>query len=317
MVFRGRDSDSSTRDDRPRSPQFNRFRSRKPQHSRPMVDLPSDWNTSCDWSEVNTSLSFDWRALQNTSYRARPMYRSTLRRFRLATALTLGTTAFVFSAVPVRADEGEQTSDSGAAIADLGGGDIEIGDQVGTVTSSNLRGQGALEEALGRRAYFESLSAINLQKAIDEHLDNERERIESYYEARNYRDAQVEADRPELTQEIAMRRAKEAAPDRLTSQDLDEKTGKIFWPDPLDDKVLVPYTRLINEKFAKRADPGQVYRGSDARMVQRMVRLMQRAVDTIKHELPIREYIAISDYLASVGYEAYFDSAGNRVINEQ
>ncbi len=212
-----------------------------------------------------------------------------------------------------------ETSDSGAAIADLGGNSgvvIDAGNEVGTVTSSNLKGQARLQEALGKQAYFRSLSAINLQKAIDSHLSNERERIESYYEMRDYRNEQVEADRNPITEEIAIRRAKEKAPDRLTSQQYDEKSGKIFWPKPLDDQVLKPYTRVIEQNFAKRSDPGHRYGGGEARMVERLVKLIQRAVDSIKEELTPREYIALSDYLASIHYEAMFDLAGNRVIND-
>ncbi len=244
------------------------------------------------------------------------MYRYSNRLTGLTTYLVLGTAAWTLMGMVARADD-DEISDSGAAIADLGGGNVVIGgDQVGTAASANLQGQAALAEGLGRRAYFNSLSAINFQKAIDAHLENERERIESYYEAREYRDAKVAAKNPPTSEETRERVAESVRPDRLTSQDYDAKTGKIFWPDPLDDKVLAPYTRLINEKFALRSDPGQKYSGSDARMVERMIKLMQKAVDTIKHEIPIREYIALSDYLMSVRYEGYFDSAGNRVVNE-
>ncbi len=250
------------------------------------------------------------------------MHRPQNRVVELVAYLALGVALWISMGMIVRADEGtpqqeapqQETSDSGAAIADLGSGiNIDAGDDVGTVESSNLRGLGALERSRGRRTYFESLSAINLQKAIDAYLENQRERIESYYEMRDYRDQKVADKRHTVSLEDAKRIAKEKAPDRLTSQEFDAKNGKIYWPDPLDDKVLLPYTRLINETFAKRSDPGQRYRGEDARRVQRMVQLMQSAVDTIKHELPVREYITLSDYLSSVSYEASFDAAGNRV----
>ncbi len=242
------------------------------------------------------------------------------RMLVISATLTIGA-SFSFADDPIKADVPikNETSDSGAAIADLGGNGgivVDVGDEVGTVTSSNLRGQARLREALGKQAYFRSLSAINLQKAIDAYLNNERERIESYYEMRDYRDEQVAAERNPISEEIAIRRAKEKAPDRLTSQQYDQKSGKIFWPKPLDDQVLKPYTRVIEENFAKRSDPGHHYGGGEARMIERIVKLIQRAVDSIKEELTPREYIALSDYLASIHYEAMFDLAGNRVINE-
>lgn len=215
-------------------------------------------------------------------------------------------------------DDPPSDSSGGAAIADLGGDGnvvIDAGDSVGTVTSSNLRGAASLQESLGRRAYFDSLSAINLQKAIDANLYNRRESLRSYYEMREYRENSVR-NKNRITHEDAVRLAKAKAPDRLTSQDYDLQTGQIFWPRPLDHKVLLPYTTVINESFAKRSGSDGKYAGADARRVQRMVDLIQEAVDAVKKELPVREYIALSDYLASISYEASFDLEGNRIINK-
>jgi len=198
-----------------------------------------------------------------------------------------------------------------AAIAPAGV-TIDAGNEVGTAESSFMKGAASLQLGLGKRAYFQSLSAINLQKAIDLNLDNRREAIESYYEMRDLRDEAV-ADKNRPTNEDAVRFAKLKAPDRLTSQDFDEKTGEVFLPEPLDSPVLKPYTRVIQEAFEKRAKSGNEYTNFDARRVERMVRLVQGAVDSIKTELPVEEYIALSDYLDSVHYEASFNNKGERV----
>jgi|GEM_PF-5821900 len=215
-------------------------------------------------------------------------------------------------------DDPPSDSSGGAAIADLGRAGnvvIDAGDSVGTVTSSNLRGAASLQESLGRRAYFDSLSAINLQKAIDANLNNRRESLQSYYEMREYRENSVRNEK-RITHEEAVRLAKAKAPDRLTSQDYDLQSGQIFWPRPLDSTVLSPYTKVINESFSKRSSLSGQYAGADARRVQRMVDLIQEAVDAVKKELPVREYIALSDYLASISYEASYNLEGNRILDK-
>lgn len=262
------------------------------------------------------------------------MRRPQHRMISFTAYLAFGVAAWICLGVISRADDGAEVQSSSDAVqVDSSGGEITDsatvvgdvvdsdgglslgGDEVGTADSAELKGAAALQRSLGRRRYFESLSAINLQKALDASLDNRRERIDSYYQMRELRDEQVR-DETTITQEQAVRIAQEKAPARLTSQDYDPETGEIFWPDPLDDKVLKPYTRLIDEKFALRSDVGKTYRGSDARMVRRMVNLIQTAIDSIKNDLPVREYIALSDYLASISYEASFDAAGNRIIDK-
>jgi hypothetical protein len=237
----------------------------------------------------------------------------------LSMALIFGMAVFCSSMKTVSAQVDQDTvvpeSNAGAATTDLGGnGNIVIdgGNDVGTITGSDLRGAAAFQESLGRRGYFDSLSAINLQKAIDLNLSNRKESLEAYYERREYRENSVRGEN-RITQEEATKLAKDRAPARLTSQDYDSATGRIFWPRPLDSEVLHPYTNFINRNFAKRSQSGKEYTAADARSVERMVMLIQEAVDSVKKELPVKEYIAISDYLASVSYEASFDHDGNRI----
>jgi hypothetical protein len=237
------------------------------------------------------------------------------RRYVLLTSGLVACTAINLGMPVVAHGQDDSPGSSGAAIADLGGsGNIVIdgGNSVGTVTSSNLRGMASLEESLGRRAYFESLSAINLQKAIDANLYNRRQSLQAYYEMRELREEAVR-NRNRITHEDAVRLAKQRAPNRLTSQDYDPLTGEIFWPRPLDSEVLLPYTTIINESFVKRSGSDRAYSAADARRVERMVTLIQEAVDAVKKELPVKEYIALSDYLASISYEASHDLEGNRI----
>ncbi len=184
-----------------------------------------------------------------------------------------------------------------------------------TVAGDALRGRAKLAEALGKEAYYRSLSARQFQEAIDKMLENNRERIESYYEIRAKHD---EADlwrnyKTPITQAQANRLAKEAAPDRLTKSQINPESGVITWPKPLDDDALKKYRKPIDEAFEKRASPGVSYTKFDHLRVERMTDLMQRAVDSIKDKIDTEEYLALTNYLDSIRYESAFDGKGGRV----
>lgn len=186
-------------------------------------------------------------------------------------------------------------------------------DDTGTVPGNIIESKGDLIRDRGKSLYFQSLSARQYQAAIDRALDNRREAIESYYDMRTLRDAYVKSNRLRVTDELAREIAERGAPDRLTSTFLNSETGELRWPEPLDAEALEPYRKPIEEAFAKRSSPGSPYTLLDHLKVHRMVDLMQEALEMIKDGLPVREYIALDDYLTQISFESRFDASGNRV----
>ena len=194
------------------------------------------------------------------------------------------------------------------------GGEVELSeDGTGTVAGDRLRGLAALERALGKDAYYRSLSAENLQQAIDQLLDNRRERISSYYRMRALRDRKVDRNDADVTHSEALRRARQKAPDRLTKRHFYDKTGTLFWPQPLGAEVLKPYTTPIDKKFQKRASDAEAYGPEDADVVQRMVGLIQDALETLEDDMTPEDYVRVTQYLDRVAYEARFNGKGERV----
>lgn len=226
--------------------------------------------------------------------------------YRLTYLCSLFALACFLTAVTVNRSAAQ--TDAGLLVADDG---LLDDDDAATVTGDVLESTGDLARGLGKNALLRSLSAKQLQAAIDKRLDNREERVEMYYDLQDMREEELEQETisPELAEEIAESRA----PNRLSDRQFDPATGEIFWPRPLDDKVLKPYRKPIEETLAKRSSPGEKYSKYDYFKVQRMVNLIREAVDSIEKQLDTREVVALKGYLDQIAYEARFNANGERV----
>ncbi|PHQ32916.1 hypothetical protein [Rhodopirellula bahusiensis] len=184
-------------------------------------------------------------------------------------------------------------------------------DGASTVTGDILESRGDLAEGLGRGAVLRSLSAERFQEAIAKQLENRKESVELYYDIKALREEQLKKDRMSASERMKI--ANSQKPDRLNENQIERKTGEIYWPEPLDSPVLEPYRRPIEKTLSKRYQPDAEYREFDFIKVHRMVKRMEEAIDSIRDELDAREMVALKDYLVQIDYEARFDSKNNRV----
>ncbi|QDV45580.1 hypothetical protein Enr13x_54590 [Stieleria neptunia] len=182
-----------------------------------------------------------------------------------------------------------------------------------TAAGDILESRGELATGLGKGAYLRSLSAEQLQQALALRLKNRKERVEQYYELRDLRDEEIAEENEPLSEEKRREIGKRMAPDRLSENQIDRQSGELYWPRPLDHRALGPYRRPIEETFAKRSSPGEVYRRMDYAKVHRMVNLIHEAVDSIKDKLDPQEFSALKSYLRQIDYEARFNGADERV----
>lgn len=184
-------------------------------------------------------------------------------------------------------------------------------DGAATVRGDILEARGDLAEGLGRGALLRSLSAKQLQEAIDKRLSNRKERVEMYYDLKDLREEELEEDR--LSASERRRIQDQSGPDRLNENQINRITGEIYWPSPLDSPVLKPYRRPIEETLSKRGESDAVYREFDYLKVHRMVKRIEEAVESIEDKLDVREVVALMQYLEQIDYEARFDMNDERV----
>lgn len=197
---------------------------------------------------------------------------------------------------------------SGIATADDG---LLGDDDASTAAGDIIESRGDLAEGLGKGALLRSLSAKQLQQAIDKRLENRKERVEMYYDLKDMREEELEEDR--LSASERRRIASSSAPNRLNENQIDRKTGEVYWPSPLDSPVLKPYRKPIEDTLDKRGQEGAVYREFDFLKVHRMIKRIEEAVESIKDKLDLREVVALQTYLEQIDYEARFDANDNRV----
>lgn len=184
-------------------------------------------------------------------------------------------------------------------------------DGAATARGDILESRGDLAEGLGRGALLRSLSAKQLQEAIDKRLSNRKERVEMYYDLKDMREEELEEDRLSASQRRRIQQ--QSGPDRLNENQINLKTGEIYWPSPLDSPVLKPYRKPIEDTLDKRGQEGAVYREFDFLKVHRMVKRIEEAVDSIEDKLDVREVVALKQYLEQIDYEARFNINDERV----
>lgn len=190
---------------------------------------------------------------------------------------------------------------------------VIIGDQRGSTAAGDaLRGAGDLAVGLGQGSLLRSMSAVQLQNALQKRLELRQESLEGYYNNKAFRKAEL---KKETAEGIANYKAvaKRSTHKRLSKSQIHPTTGELYWPKPLDAKVLDPYRKPIEESLAKRGSPGETYDRFDYLRVAKMLTLISEAVDSIKDKMDPREVVALKDYLAQIDFDARFDANDERI----
>ncbi len=181
-----------------------------------------------------------------------------------------------------------------------------------TAAGDAMEGAGDLAVGLGQGSLLRSMSAVQLQKALQERLKLRQQSLEGYYNNKAFREAELKKETAEGVANYKAA-AKRTTNKRLSKSQINPTTGELYWPKPLDAKVLDPYRKPIEESLAKRGSPGEKYDRFDYLRVSKMLTLISEAVDSIKDKLDPREVVALKDYLAQIDFDARFDANDERI----
>ena len=113
---------------------------------------------------------------------------------------------------------------------------------------------------------------------------------------------------PPPKQEDVIRRAKEAAPDRLSSKQLDPLVGKIRWPEVLRLETYAAGREQLDGLFAQRAAAGGNADVSGHVAIRNTARQMQADLKKNISEYPPSAYLEARRFLESLANEARFTS---------
>ena len=131
-------------------------------------------------------------------------------------------------------------------------------------------------------------------------LENQMKATQTYFEMRRYNtEARNAARSPPLSTEQLVRIARNAAPDALTSTQLDPLTGSINWPAVLRAPAYEAARTRVERLFQDRAAGSLNF--SD---VQQAVRDFQEQLRQDIDRMPANEYVAARRFLDSLAHAA-------------
>jgi hypothetical protein len=132
-----------------------------------------------------------------------------------------------------------------------------------TLEEGIQRGHADVVRSYGMANLLNSQAAQGFQQAQKDYLDNRKKATETYFEMRRYHDEAVKAQRsPPLSMDQYVRLAREHAPERLTTTQLDPLTGAVNWPAALRIPEYAPFRahieRLLHDRAAGYAVYGEI-----------------------------------------------------------
>lgn len=152
-----------------------------------------------------------------------------------------------------------------------------------------------------------SEAAKNWEDAKTKEIDNRQKWTNTYFDMRRTNKESRQAENgPAVTREQAIRFAKAAAPQRLTSSQLDPVTGHIEYPQLLTDKDYDPYRRDLDKLFSDRATTGGSLQYEDFQKIQGTVSKFIDALKTNVSRYPAGDYGHARTFLDSLANEPRF-----------
>jgi hypothetical protein len=227
-----------------------------------------------------------------------------MKRIRAAAIVLLSTLA-----VPVLS----QTANAQAGFAGFGvglglgygyGGYGGYGYGGGTVAGNYLNGMSNVIRSEGEYNVMTSQAGVNNEEARSRYLDNKKKWFENYLQMSEQRSA-LDAQRYAAARhspEALNAAAKTALPKALGPDMLDPVTGRITWPEILQDSQYADQRKEIEQLFELRAKTshgtgtGQKIRSTTARMSEMLRKQIK--------DLPANEYIAARKFLDSLDFAA-------------
>jgi hypothetical protein len=174
----------------------------------------------------------------------------------------------------------------------------------GTAAGSALQGMASAISAAGSYNLATSNAAINAAQAEKLALQNAYGCVNGYFDLRAGNRLARAAERgPNLTSEQLNRIAQESAPKPLTTQQVDPISGKIFWPDLLQDEKFQAQRETLQTAFEERANRGAMPL-PELRKAREAAEAMLDALTDMIRDVPPSDYLPAKRFLQSVAYEA-------------
>ncbi len=173
-----------------------------------------------------------------------------------------------------------------------------------TAAGSALNGMSQVISAAGQYNLATSAAAVNMTQAQRNQIQNDMLATDTYFQMRaaNQAARQSEAG-PKPTMEQLVRIAQEGVPKPLNTSQMDPVSGRLDWPDALQDSRYASERGAVDQLFAKRASYGGLT-NSDRAKVRDTIDSMFDALKEQVRDIPPQDYVACRGFLQSLVYAA-------------
>jgi len=180
-------------------------------------------------------------------------------------------------------------------------GDFYFQRHASTLEEGIQRGYGDVVRSYGMANLLNSEAAKNYEQARRDYIENRLKATQAYFEARSYNDSYRRNQRSApLSMDQYVRLARQQAPDRLSTSQLDPFTGTINWPLALKRPEYGEHRERIERLFSARAQRTELVHGQIAKAVEEFSLVLKADVATFEQP----EYIVAKNFLDSLAYES-------------
>ncbi len=183
-----------------------------------------------------------------------------------------------------------------------GGGGYGYGGAGSTVAGSSMMGMANVISAKGDYNLSTSAAAVNLTQAQSNEIQNRQQYTNTYFEMRATNKAATAAERgPRVTSEQIARNVRAGVPKPLTPDQVDPLSGKVNWPDLLQDKQYDSERGALEELLSKQATYGGLG-ASDHTKAREAVESMSDKLKRQIREVPPQLFTEAKSFLRSLLY---------------
>jgi len=171
-----------------------------------------------------------------------------------------------------------------------------------TPAGAAMTGMANAITAMGNYNLSTSAAAVNMTQARRNNIENQKMYTDAYFQMRAANRAYREAERgPRPTAEQLARLARDGAPGPLSPSDVNPISGKINWPQALQQKQFAEQRAELEKTTATIAAHGSL--GFSGQMAAReTVESMFAELKAQIKDIPSQEYLASRNFLRSLIY---------------
>jgi hypothetical protein len=184
-----------------------------------------------------------------------------------------------------------------------GGGEWGYGTPT-TAAGSAMSGMSQVISSAGQYNLATSAAAVNMTQAQRNQIQNDMLATSTYFDMRAANRAARDAEAgPKPSMEQLVRIARQGTPKPLNTTQMDPVSGRLIWPDVLQDASFASQRSEVDEIFAKRASYGGLAYSDQAKVRQTIDAMFDELKARIR-AIPPQDYVTSRSFLQSLVYAA-------------